>query len=155
MPTRALRSLRSSAAASAMARSMRTLRRPTASVISGAVRRSGAVMAGNAQRPRSQIQPSSTSMLGSARPVRRLIWPSRSVISRLQPTEQPAQMDGALRTSHGRLTNRYGTEVSAPTGHRSMVLPVKRPSYGSPLNVAISVWSPRSWKVSCESSATS
>ena len=69
--------------------------------------------------------------------------------------EQPAHTDGVFLMSHGRLTKRYGLLVSAPTGHRSIVLPVKRPSYGSPLKVAISVWSPRSWKVSWPSSATS
>jgi len=84
--------------------------------------------AGNPQRPRSQIQPSSTAMLGSARPVTRLISLSRSVTSVLQPTEQPAHTEGVTLMSHGRLTNRYGLLVSAPTGQRSMVLPVKRPS---------------------------
>ena len=45
--------------------------------------------------------------------------------------------------------------VSAPTGQMSMTLPVKRPSYGSPVNVAISVAAPRSWMTSALSSATS
>ncbi len=37
---------------------------------------------------------------------------------------------GAFRRSQGRETNRYGMLVSAPTGHRSMMFPVKRPRYG-------------------------
>ena len=67
-------------------------------------------------------------MLGSGRPVTRFTSLSRSVISTLQPMEHPAHTDGVFLMSQGRLTNRYGLLVSAPTGHRSMVLPVKRPS---------------------------
>ena len=85
----------------------------------------------------------------------RLSWPSRWVSSTLQPTGQPPHTDGAFWMSHGRETNRYGMLVRAPTGHRSMMLPVNRPMYGSPVNVATSVPAPRSWNVSCRSSATS
>ena len=45
--------------------------------------------------------------------------------------------------------------VSAPTGQRSMTLPVKRPSYWSPVKVAISLPAPRSSMISAPSSATS
>ena len=45
--------------------------------------------------------------------------------------------------------------VSAPTGQRSMTLPVKRPSYSSPVKVPISLPAPRSSMISARSSATS
>ena len=46
--------------------------------------------------------------------------------------------------SQGRERKRYVLEVSAPTGHSSVTLPVKSDTYGLPVAVAISVCAPRS-----------
>ena len=46
-----------------------------------------------------------------------------------------AQTVPAPSMSHGRARNRYVREVSAPTGHSSMMLPENGPTYGWPSNV--------------------
>ena len=73
----------------------------------------------------SQSQPPSTS--GWLRERMRLTSPSRVVAEMLQPTGHIPQTDGTFWISHGRASNRYGVEVSAPTGQSSITLPVKRP----------------------------
>jgi hypothetical protein len=40
----------------------------------------------------------------------------------LLPTASMTSMDSVFTSSQGRATNAYGFEVSAPTGHRSMML---------------------------------
>ncbi len=77
------------------------------------------------------------------------------VSSTLQPAGQPPHTEGVFWMSHGRAVKRYGMLVSAPTGQMSMMLPVKRPSYWSPVKVAISEPAPRSSMISSLSSATS
>ena len=57
--------------------------------------------------------------------------------------------------SHGRARNRYAREVSAPTGHSSMMFPLNGATYGRPWCVPTKVWSPRSRNTSWWSSATS
>ncbi len=69
--------------------------------------------------------------------------------------------DGALRAassacarrSHGRDLKRYVFEVSAPTGHSSVTLPVKLCRYGRPVAVAMMSCAPRSFTTSWRSSA--
>ena len=55
----------------------------------------------------------------------------------------------------GRARKRYAVEVSAPTGHSSMMFPLKGATYGRPSCVPTKVWSPRSRNTSWWSSATS
>ncbi len=65
------------------------------------------------------------------------------------------QMPPLPSLSQGRARNRYGCEVSAPTGHSSMMLPLNGATYGWPSWVPTNVCAPRSVKISCQSSAIS
>ena len=105
-----------------------------------------------AKRPLSQTQPSSTS--GWFRERIRLTLPSRVVAWMLQPTGQRPQTVGTFWISHGRASNRYCVEVSAPTGHSSTTLPENGARYGSSSNVAITDIAPRFRATSWPSSAT-
>jgi len=84
----------------------------------------------------------------------RLTLPSRVVALMLQPTGQRPQTVGTFWISHGRASNRYCVEVSAPTGQSSVTFPEKWPRYGSSSNVAITDWELRLIATSCPSSAT-
>ena len=81
--------------------------------------------------------------------------PSRVVALMLQPTGHMPQTVGTFWISHGRASNLYVVEVSAPTGQSSITLPLKRPRYGSSSKVAITDNAPRFLATSCPSSATS
>ena len=70
---------------------------------------------------------------GSASPC-----PSRVVARMLQPTGQSPHTVGTSWISHGRASNRYCVEVSAPTGQSSITLPENGARYGSSPKVAIS-----------------
>ena len=50
--------------------------------------------------------------------------------------------------SHGRARKRYAVEVSAPTGHSSMMLPLNGATYGWPSNVETYECAPRSERIS-------
>ena len=73
----------------------------------------------------------------------------------LQPTGQSPQTVGTFWISHGRASNRYCVEVSAPTGQSSVTLPENGARYGSSSKVAITDCAPRLTATSCPSSATS
>ena len=53
----------------------------------------------------------------------RLTFPSRVVALTLQPTGQSPQTVGTCWMSHGRASNLYCVDVSAPTGQSSTTLP--------------------------------
>ena len=72
-------------------------------------------------RPLSHSQPPSTS--GWLRERMRLTLPSRTVAVTLHPTGQRPHTVGTFWMSHGRASNRYWVDVSAPTGHNSITLP--------------------------------
>jgi hypothetical protein len=100
----------------------------------------------------SHSQPESTS--GWLRERTRFTFPSRVVTLTLQPTGHMPQTVGAFWISHGRPSNRYCVDVSAPTGQSSSTLPLNAPRYGSPSKVAITDCAPRLIATSCPSSAT-
>src|SRR2546423_6357130 len=55
----------------------------------------------------------------------------------LQPTGHIPHTVGTFWISHGRASNRYCVDVSAPTGQSSITLPEKGARYGSSPKVAI------------------
>ena len=57
--------------------------------------------------------------------VTRTSWPRRCHWVTLQPTEHREQTVSVRVMSHGRDSNRHTREVRAPTGQRSMMLPLK------------------------------
>ena len=77
-----------------------------------------------------------------------MTFSSRTVNSTLHCDGHSVQMPAAPSMSHGRARNRYGCEVSAPTGHSSMMLPLNGATYGWPSCVPTNVWAPRSVKIS-------
>ena len=80
--------------------------------------------------------------------VRSTLVSSRTVKLTLHCDGQSVHSDPAPSMSHGRARKRYAVDVSAPTGHSSMMLPLNGPTYGWPLCVPTKVWSPRSRKTS-------
>ena len=84
-----------------------------------------------------------------------MTFPSRVVAEMLHPTGHIPHTDGTFWISQGRASNRYGVEVSAPTGQSSITLPVNRPRYGSSSKVAITDCAPRLRAISWPSSETS
>src|SRR6516162_4709572 len=72
-----------------------------------------------------------------------------------QPTAQLVHVLSTRSTSHGRAVNRYGTEVSAPTGHSWTTLPEKYEAKGCSGKVLTWVPLPRSKKWISGSPATS
>ena len=74
-------------------------------------------------RPLSQSQPLSTSWLSRA--ITRWIRSSRTVNSTLHWLGQRVQIEPPSSMSQGRARNRYASEVRAPTGQSSMMLPWK------------------------------
>ena len=105
------------------------------------------------KRPLSQSQPSSIS--GWLRETIRFTFPSRVVASTLQPTGHSPQTVGTSWISHGRASNRYWVEVSAPTGQSSITLPENGARYGWSSKVAMTDCEPRSRATSWLSSETS
>ena len=77
------------------------------------------------------------------------------VTVRLHWAGQKVHTEPASSTSHGRARKRYAREVSAPTGHSSMMLPLNGATYGRPSKVATNESAPRSANTSWSSSATS
>ncbi len=80
--------------------------------------------------------------------------PSRCVAAMLQPTGHMPHTVGTFWISHGRASKRYCVDVSAPTGHSSITLPLNAPRYGSSSNVAMTDCAPRLSATSCMSSET-
>ena len=72
-----------------------------------------------------------------------------------QPFEHHSQMVMCCRRSHGRALKRYGSAVSAPTGHTSMQFPHCSHASGWRSNDEISVCTPRWWAVSAFSPISS
>ena len=91
--------------------------------IRGARTRAGSLTSVYSKRPRSQIQPSSISSF--SRDVTRTSWPRRCHCVTLQPTEHLEQIVSLCVMSHGRDSKRHTRDVRAPTGQRSMMLPLK------------------------------
>ena len=73
----------------------------------------------------------------------------------LQPTAHWPHTEGTFWMSHGRAWKRYCVEVSAPTGHSSVTLPLNGARYASSSKVAITELAPRLIATSWPSSATS
>ncbi len=75
--------------------------------------------------------------------VRSSVLPRSSTCIR-QPTLHCVHEVVVRWLSHGRERKRYVLEVSAPTGHSSVTLPVKSDTYGLPVAVAMMTCAPRS-----------
>ena len=105
------------------------------------------------KRPLSQSQPSSTSGLSRART--RATFSSRTVNITLHCDGQSVQTEPASSMSHGRARKRYASDVRAPTGQSSMMLPWNGAMYGRSSKVPTYERAPRSSSWSCSSSATS
>ena len=133
---------RSSRSASSIASSHDTGSKPRSRTrLIGSTMRSSVRRCVKANRPLSQIQPSSIS--GWLRDRIRLTLPSRTVALTLQPTGHMPQTVGTFWISHGRPSKRYWVGSSAPTGQSSVTLPVNGPLYGSSSNVVITDIAPR------------
>jgi hypothetical protein len=125
-------------AASEIARSQVVSRRKPPIRTSGALIRSSDANDWYAKRPLSHSQPSSTSSLSRAS-TRTTFMSSRTVSSTLHWDGHRVQTVPAPSMSHGRARNRYAREVSAPTGHSSMMLPLNGATYGRPSCVPTNV----------------
>ena len=80
--------------------------------------------------------------------VTRTSWPRRCHCVTLQPTAHLEQIVAVLVMSHGRDSKRHTRDVRAPTGHRSMMLPLKTDCSGWSNWLAMTVCTPRLSEVS-------
>ena len=94
-------------------------------------------------------------MSSFSRDVTRTSWPRRCHWVTLHPTEQREQIVSLWLMSHGRDSKRQTREVSAPTGQRSMMLPLKIDCSGRSNWLVMKDCTPRSSVVSSCSHATS
>src|SRR5260370_21641767 len=81
-------------------------------------------------------------MSSFSRDVTRTSWPRRCHSVTLQPTAHLEQMLGVWVMSHGRDSKRHTREVRAPTGQRSMMLPLKIDCSGWSNRLVIYDWTP-------------